>query len=44
VLLDLAIVAGLVERSLGTFASVSGTWLPVVLIFIVTWATGAMRR
>jgi len=28
----------------GTFASVSGTWLPVVLIFIVTWATGAMRR
>jgi len=39
-LLDLVVVAGGVQHSLAMFTSVVGTWLPVALIFGVTWATG----
>lgn len=41
-LLDLVFVAGLVQRDLGIFASILGTWLPFALIFVVTWAKGAL--
>ena len=41
-LLDLTVVAGLVHRSLVMFGSVSGTWLPLGLIALATWATGAI--
>ena len=40
--LDLVVVAGLAQRSLATFASPLGTWLPLALIFLVTWITGAL--
>jgi menaquinone-dependent protoporphyrinogen oxidase len=40
--LDLAVVAGALQRSLGLFASIAGTWLPFALIFLVTWVTGAL--
>jgi menaquinone-dependent protoporphyrinogen oxidase len=39
-LLDAAIVAGLILRSFAMFESVVGTWLPFLLIFLATWATG----
>jgi menaquinone-dependent protoporphyrinogen oxidase len=39
-LLDLLVVAGLVERSFDMFRSVGGTWLPFALIFLVTWVVG----
>jgi len=39
-LLDLTVIAGLVQHSLAMFASVAGTWLPFLLIFVATWATG----
>lgn len=39
-LLDLAVVAGLLEHSLTVFRSVAGTWLPLVLVFLATWTTG----
>jgi menaquinone-dependent protoporphyrinogen oxidase len=39
-LLDLVIVAGVVERSLEMFKSIAGTWLPFALIFLATWITG----
>ncbi len=36
-----AVVFGLVaSRSLALFASILGTWLPLALIFLVTWAVG----
>jgi menaquinone-dependent protoporphyrinogen oxidase len=41
-LLDFLVVAILVQRSLQMFASFTGTWLPFALIFLVTWATGAV--
>ena len=41
-LLDLVIVAGLVQVSLAMFTSFAGTWLPLLLIIAVTWATGAV--
>jgi menaquinone-dependent protoporphyrinogen oxidase len=40
VVLDLVVVAGAVQRSLGMFKSIAGTWLPLALIFVVTWVTG----
>ena len=40
--LDLAVVAGLIQHSLAMFGSVAGFWLPLALIFGVTWATGAI--
>ena len=39
-LLDLAIVAGLVQHRLAMFTSFTGTWLPLLLIFLSSWATG----
>ena len=42
-LLDLVVVAGLIQRSLEMFGSIAGTWLPFGLIFAVTWATGAVK-
>ena len=40
--LDAVIVAGFVERSVAMFASVAGTWLPLLLIFVAVWSTGAI--
>jgi menaquinone-dependent protoporphyrinogen oxidase len=39
-LLDSVVVAALVQRSLVLFGSVVGFWVPLALIFGVTWATG----
>jgi hypothetical protein len=39
-LFDLVVVAGLVQHSVAMFGSVAGSWLPLVLIFGATWATG----
>jgi len=39
-LLDLVVVAGAVQHSLGMFRSLAGTWLPLALILLATWATG----
>jgi hypothetical protein len=41
-LLDLAVVAGIIERSLAMFGSVLGTWLPFLLIFVASWTTGTV--
>jgi menaquinone-dependent protoporphyrinogen oxidase len=38
--LDFVIVAGVLMRSLAMFRSFAGTWLPLALIFVVTWAVG----
>jgi len=40
--MDLLVVALLIERSFKMFASLLGTWLPFVLIFISTWWTGSV--
>ena len=40
--LDLVVVAGLVQRSLAMFGSIIGTWLPLGLIFVATLATGEL--
>jgi hypothetical protein len=40
VLLDLLMVAGLAHRGLEMFASIAGTWLPLGLVFLATWAAG----
>jgi menaquinone-dependent protoporphyrinogen oxidase len=40
--LDGVVIAGGVQRSLAMFGSLTGTWLPLVLIFLATWATGAL--
>jgi hypothetical protein len=42
-LLDLIVVAGLIQRSLVMFGRLIGTWVPFALIFAVTWATGEWR-
>jgi menaquinone-dependent protoporphyrinogen oxidase len=42
VLLDAVVIAGAVLRSLQMFGSVAGTWLPFTMIFVATWATGAL--
>ena len=39
-LLDLVVVAGLIQRSLAMFESIGGVWLPFLLIFVATWMTG----
>jgi menaquinone-dependent protoporphyrinogen oxidase len=41
-LLDLMIVAGLVQHSLVMFASIVGSWLPFLLIFLTTWIVGEL--
>lgn len=38
--MDFVFAALLIQRSLDMFASILGTWLPFVLIFLSTWATG----
>jgi hypothetical protein len=40
VALDVFVVAILIQRSVVMFASPLGTWIPLLLIFISTWATG----
>lgn len=40
--LDLVVVAGLIQHSLSMFASFTGTWLPLALIFLATWLTGLL--
>jgi hypothetical protein len=45
VALDLVVVAGVIERSFDMFLSISGTWLPFVLILAAIYAVGvALRR
>lgn len=41
-LLDVGVVAGTVQRSLAMLGSFAGMWLPLLLVFLVTWATGAL--
>jgi len=41
-LLDLVVVAGLLQQSLGMFRSIGGTWVPLVLVFLATWVTGGL--
>jgi len=41
-LLDLVVVAGLVEQSLAMFESVMGTWVPFATIGAVTWTIGEL--
>jgi menaquinone-dependent protoporphyrinogen oxidase len=38
------IVATLLWRDYGMFAHIGATWLPYVLIFLTTWATGSVVR
>jgi menaquinone-dependent protoporphyrinogen oxidase len=38
--LDAVVVAGLIQHSLRMFGSVLGSWVPLLLIFAVTWAAG----
>jgi hypothetical protein len=45
VVMDVFVVALLIERSFEMFESILGTWLPFLLIFISTWWTGlGVRR
>jgi hypothetical protein len=45
VVMDVFVVALLVEHSFEMFGSILGTWLPFLLIFVSTWWTGlAVRR
>jgi len=45
VIMDVFVVALLIERSFEMFESILGIWLPFLLIFISTWWTGlAVRR
>jgi menaquinone-dependent protoporphyrinogen oxidase len=41
--LDLGLVAGIAQRSLAMPKSIVGFWLPLTLIFAVTWAIGVVR-
>jgi len=40
ILMDLFVVALLIEKSFEMFASVIGTWAPFALIFLATYLTG----
>lgn len=40
--LDLVVVAALVQRSMTMFRSIGGTWVPLLLILLATWVTGEM--
>ena len=44
ILLDVFVVALLIERSFAMFASPLGTWIPFALIFAATWITGRVVR
>jgi menaquinone-dependent protoporphyrinogen oxidase len=41
-LLDLVVVAGVIQRSVALFEGVIGTWVPIGLIFLVSWSTGVV--
>jgi hypothetical protein len=40
ILMDLFVVAMLIEKSFAMFASILGTWIPFALIFLATYLTG----
>jgi menaquinone-dependent protoporphyrinogen oxidase len=42
-LLDLVVIAGAVQHSPAIFASVLATWVPLLLIFLMTWMVGELR-
>lgn len=44
IVLDILIVALLIEKSFEMFRSVLGTWLPFLLIFMSTYLTGLYKR
>ncbi len=44
VAMDFSVVGLLIQRSLDMFASILGTWLPFVLIFLSTYGTGIALR
>jgi hypothetical protein len=44
VVMDVLVVALVVERSFAMFGSIPGTWLPFILIFLATWLTGLAVR
>jgi hypothetical protein len=44
IILDVFVVALLVQKSFAMFASVIGTWIPFALIFLATFATGTLMR
>ncbi len=44
IVLDILIVALLIERSFEMFASILGTWLPFLLIFVSTYLAGLYQR
>jgi hypothetical protein len=43
VLLDILIVALLIEKSFEMFASILGTWIPFMLSFVSTYLTGVFQ-
>ena len=42
--LDALVLAPLVERGYGMFASVARTWAPLVLVFMASWGAGHLLR
>lgn len=40
--LDAVVVAGVIQRDTAMLRSVAGFWVPIVLVFAVTWAVGAI--
>jgi hypothetical protein len=42
ILMDVFVVALMIERSFQMFASPLGTWIPFSLIFVSSWITGAL--
>jgi hypothetical protein len=42
--MDIFVVAMLIEKSFAMFASTLGTWLPLTLIFVATYLTGAIYK
>ena len=42
ILLDVFVVALLVEKSFAMFGSILGTWIPFALIFLATYLTGRL--
>lgn len=42
ILMDLIVVATLIERSYEMFSSLIGTWIPFALMFLTTYATGSL--
>lgn len=44
IVVDFFVVALLINRSLEMFASLLGTWIPFVLIFVSTYVTGLVMQ